>query len=70
MEESNSKEDLLTSFMHYVTSDDKEELKNCLSGDFDCQDDDLLELLSSYMCFKLLGKMILRSYLWSWRINR
>ena len=55
-EESISKEDLLTSFMYYVTADDREVLTKCLSGDFDCQDDDLLELLSSYKCFKLPSK--------------
>ena len=55
-EESISKEDLLTSFMYYVTADDREVLTKCLSGDLDCQDDDLLELLSSYKCFKLPNK--------------
>lgn len=55
-EESISKEDLLTSFMYYVTADDREVLTKCLSGDLDCQDDDLLELLSSYKSFKLPNK--------------
>ena len=55
-EESISKEDLLTSFMYYVTADDREVLTKCLSGDLDCHDDDLLELLSSYKCFKLPSK--------------
>lgn len=55
-EESIDKEDLLTSFMYYVTADDREVLTKCLSGDLDCQDDDLLELLSSYKCFKLPSK--------------
>ena len=55
-EESISKEDLLTSFLYYVTTDNREVLTKCLSGDLDCQDDDLLELLSSYKCFKLPNK--------------
>ena len=42
--------------MYYVTTDDREVLTKCLSGDLDCQDDDLLELLSSYKCFKLPNK--------------
>ena len=47
VEESKSEEDLLTSFMYYVTADDRVVLTKCLSGCLDCKDDDLLELLSS-----------------------
>lgn len=55
-EESISKEVLLTLFMYYVTAYDREVLTKCLSGDLDCQDDDLLEFLSSYKSFKLPNK--------------
>ena len=55
-EESITKEDLLTSFSYYVTADDREVLTKCLSGELHCQDDDLLELLSSFKCFKLPTK--------------
>ena len=55
-EESITKEELLTSFSYYVTADEREVLTKCLSGELDCQDDDLIELLSSYKCFKLPTK--------------
>ena len=55
-EESITNDELLTSFSYYVTADDRDVLSNCLSDEFDCQDDDLLQLLSSYKCFKLPTK--------------
>ena len=46
-------EELLSSFSNYVTSDEREVLQKSLADNPDCQDDDLLEFLSTYKCFRL-----------------
>ena len=46
-------EELLSSFSNYVTSDEREVLQKRLADNPDCQDDDLLEFLSTYKCFRL-----------------
>lgn len=55
-EEAITKEELLDSFMQYVTSDEKDVLQKCLAGDLECDDEDLLDVLSSYKCYKLPTK--------------
>jgi len=47
-----------TSLLHPCTMSQltREVLTKCLSGELNCHDDDILELLSSYKCFKLPSK--------------
>jgi hypothetical protein len=51
-EEFKTTDDLLTSFSYYITSDEREVMQKCLSGELECQDEDVLEFLSSYKCFR------------------
>ena len=62
-EEPITEEELLTAFTNYVTADDREVLAKCLSDDFDSQDDDLLEWLSSYTSLKLPTKENIKALL-------
>ena len=51
-------EDILTSefllgaFSSYVSSDEDETMKKCLTGDISVDDEDLLDFLSSYKCYR------------------
>lgn len=62
-EEPITEEELLTAFTNYVTADDREVLAKCLSDDFDSQDDDLLQWLSSYTSLKLPTKENIKALL-------
>lgn len=44
---------LLDSFCIYVSKDEQEIIKKCLEGEIDVNDEDLLDLLSSYKCYRL-----------------
>ena len=53
-EETITEDDLLESFKWYITSDEREVFEQCMTGqplDFGCNDD-LMEFLSSYRCYK------------------
>lgn len=53
-EETITEEDLLSSFTYYITADEREALNKCLQPDYtDFQDEDLLDLLSTYKCYRL-----------------
>lgn len=54
-------EELLASFSNYVTSDEREALQMSLSDNPDCQDDDLLDFLSTYKCYRLPIKETIRT---------
>ena len=43
---------LLDSFKAYISKDEQEMMNKCLSGDFDPKDEDVLDLLSSYNCYR------------------
>ncbi|KAK3742020.1 hypothetical protein QZH41_014346 [Actinostola sp. cb2023] len=58
-----SDEELLQSFSNYVTSDERDIIKTSLSDDVDCQDEDLLDFLSTYKCFRLPTKDTMRTIL-------
>jgi hypothetical protein len=55
-EESITPEFLLESFREYIASEDKEILDSCMSDAFDPNDDDTMEFLSSFKCFKVHTK--------------
>ena len=58
-----SKDCLLESFKAYVSKDEKETLEKCMSDDIDPEDDDVLELLSSYKCYRKPTKENIRTTL-------
>ena len=55
-EEAVTKESLLESFRSYISKDEEETLKKCLEGELDPEDDDMLDLLSSYKCYRKPSK--------------
>ena len=55
-EEALTKECLLDSFNSYVSKDEQETVKKCLQGEIDPEDDDVLDLLSSYKCYRKPSK--------------
>lgn len=55
-EESITPEFLLESFREYIAPEDKEVLDKCMGDAFDPNDEDTLEFLSTFKCFKLPTK--------------
>lgn len=51
-ENSISEDFLFESFLLYVANDEAEVLQKCKTGEFDPCDEDLLDLLSSYKCYR------------------
>ena len=51
-EETITEADLLLSFKSYITPDEREVLERVLSEDFESDDEDLIEFLSSYKCYR------------------
>ena len=51
-EETVTEEELLQSFKLYITADEREVFDRCLSEDFESNDEDVLDFLSSYKCFR------------------
>ena len=47
---------LLKSFYKYIGEEEREALKKCMSDDFDSTDEDVLDFLSSYKCYKHVTK--------------
>ena len=47
-----TKECLLESFNLYISKDEKDTIKKCLEGEIDPEDDEVLDFLSSYKCFR------------------
>jgi hexokinase len=62
-EDNIKEEELLESFSNYVNSDEREVLQKSLSDDLDCQDEDLLDFLSTYKCFRLPTRDTMRTIL-------
>lgn len=54
---------LLDSFCIYVSKDEQEIIKKCLEGEIDVNDEDLLDLLSSYKCYRLPTQESIKSIL-------
>ena len=52
-EETITEADLLLSFKSYITPDEREVLERVLSEDFESDDEDLTEFLSSYKCYRI-----------------
>lgn len=44
--------DVLDSFRFYVSSDDRDILANCIAGNVHPNDDELLDFLSSFKCYR------------------
>ncbi|KAK2554188.1 hypothetical protein P5673_024547 [Acropora cervicornis] len=51
-EESITSESLLSSFRLYISEDERETLQKCIKGKTDSNDDDVLDLLSNYKCYR------------------
>lgn len=51
-EKTTTKADLLLSFKSYITPDEREVLERVLSEDFESDDEDLVDFLSSYKCYR------------------
>ncbi|XP_028393307.1 uncharacterized protein LOC114517709 [Dendronephthya gigantea] len=51
-EEAVNKECLLESFSFYISKDEQETMKKCLKGELDPIKDDVMDLLSSYKCYR------------------
>ena len=51
-EQAVTRECLYDSFKMYISKDEQEILRKCLDGQIDATDDDLLEMLSSYKCYR------------------
>lgn len=47
-----TEEELLQSFKLYIPADEREVFDRCLSEDFESNDEDVLDFLSSYKCFR------------------
>ena len=60
-EESITPELLMNSFRNYIGAEDREVLDKCLSDGFDSNDDDVLDFLSSYKCYRAPTKDNIRS---------
>ena len=43
---------LLEAFLSYIGKDEAETLRKCTEGELDANDDEVLEVLSSYKCYK------------------
>ena len=43
---------LLEAFLSYMGKDETETLRKCIEGELDTNDDEVLEVLSSYKCYK------------------
>lgn len=55
-EEHVSDDYLLRSFNSYLAEEERDALKKCISDDFESADEDVLDFLSSYKCYKLVTK--------------
>eukprot|EP00794_Sanderia_malayensis_P012616 gene12616-13905_t len=55
-EEHVSDDYLLRSFNSYVAEEERDALKKCISDDFESADEDVLDFLSSYKCYKHVTK--------------
>ena len=51
-EESITSEFLLSSFRLYISEDERETLQKCIEGKTDSNDDDVLDFLSNYKCYR------------------
>lgn len=51
-EESITSEFLLSSFRLYISEDERETLQKCIEGKIDSNDDDVLDFLSNYKCYR------------------
>jgi hypothetical protein len=52
-EESLTNHDLLQSFRMYISDDERETFDKCLNGELSPDNDEVLELLSSYKCYRI-----------------
>jgi hypothetical protein len=52
-EQAVTRECLFDSFKSYISKDEQEILRKCLDGQIDATDDDVLEMLGSYKCYRL-----------------
>ncbi len=52
-EESLTNHDLLQSFRIYISDDERETFDKCLNGELSPDNDEVLELLSSYKCYRI-----------------
>lgn len=51
-----SKKCLIDSFMFYVSKDERETMMKCLEGSIDVDEEDVMDLLTSYKCFRRVTK--------------
>ena len=49
-------ETLIKSFRQFLATEDREALEKCLGDDFEPNDEDVLDLLTSFKCFKAPSK--------------